>query len=93
MNLAIGQGDLDVTPLQLANAYAQFLNGGTRYKPTLLYKVTKAFEPTKVVYRSVPKVAGHIDIPPAWHAARCSPGSTARPSPAAPRPGVRQHRP
>lgn len=69
MNLAIGQGDLDVTPLQLANAYAQFLNGGTRYRPTLLYKVTEAFAPTKVVYQSVPKVAGHVDIPPAWHAA------------------------
>jgi penicillin-binding protein 2 len=67
LNLAIGQGDLDVTPLQLANAYAQFANGGTRYQPTLLYKVTDAFEPTKVVYQSVPKVAGHVDIPPAWH--------------------------
>ena len=69
VNLAIGQGDLDVTPLQLANAYSQLVNGGTRYKPTLLYKVTKAFEPTKVVYKPAPKVVGHIDIPPAWQAA------------------------
>jgi penicillin-binding protein 2 len=69
VNLAIGQGDLDVTPLQLANAYSQLVNGGTRYKPTLLYKVTKAFEPSQVVYKSVPKVVAHVDIPPAWQAA------------------------
>ncbi len=40
VNLAIGQGDLVVTPLQLANAYAAFANGSTLWQPTLASKVT-----------------------------------------------------
>jgi penicillin-binding protein 2 len=36
INMAIGQGDVLVTPLQLANAYATFANGGTLYQPKLL---------------------------------------------------------
>lgn len=38
---AIGQGDVLVTPLQLANAYATFANGGTRYQPKVLSKITR----------------------------------------------------
>lgn len=39
VNLAIGQGYLVVTPLQLANAYAAFANGGTVYEPRLADRV------------------------------------------------------
>jgi penicillin-binding protein 2 len=35
INMAIGQGDVLVTPLQLANTYASFANGGTVYQPRL----------------------------------------------------------
>ena len=38
-NLAIGQGDLLVTPLQMACAYAGIANNGTVYKPHLLKSV------------------------------------------------------
>jgi len=38
-NLAVGQGDVLVTPLQLANAYATFANGGTLYTPRVVSSV------------------------------------------------------
>ena len=75
MNVAIGQGDVLVTPVQLANAYAQFGNGGDRFRPTLLYRVLKPFtsapgQPvpaSDVVSQPAPVKSGHIDIPQAWH--------------------------
>ncbi len=33
LNIAVGQGDTVVTPVQLANAYGAFVNGGTVYAP------------------------------------------------------------
>ena len=38
-NVAVGQGDVLVTPLQLADAYATFINGGTLYSPRLASRV------------------------------------------------------
>ena len=35
LNVSIGQGDLGVTPLQLANAYAALANGGSVYSPNV----------------------------------------------------------
>ncbi|MBN1630791.1 MAG: penicillin-binding protein 2 [Thermoleophilia bacterium] len=42
INLAIGQGDLLVTPLQLAVATAAIANGGTRWVPHLGLQITDA---------------------------------------------------
>ena len=39
VNLAIGQGELVATPLQLSNAYATFANGGTLYQPRVALDV------------------------------------------------------
>lgn len=35
INFAIGQGDVLITPIQLATAYAAISNGGTLYEPTI----------------------------------------------------------
>ncbi|MBI3115212.1 MAG: penicillin-binding protein 2 [Candidatus Kerfeldbacteria bacterium] len=41
-HFAIGQGDLLVTPLQLASGVATIANGGTRYRPHLVSAITSA---------------------------------------------------
>ena len=40
--LSIGQGDLLVTPIQLANTYATFANGGLLHQPNVALKVASA---------------------------------------------------
>ncbi len=55
VNVAIGQGDVLVTPVQLANAYATFANGGTLRSPNVVSSVrtregeeVRAFGPRQV---------------------------------------------
>ena len=68
LNLAIGQGDVLVTPLQVADAYATFANGGTRYQPQVAARVLRPgadpADPTSVVRTIDPVVAGTLDLPP-----------------------------
>lgn len=42
VNISIGQGEVQTSPLQLANAYAMLANGGTRYQPRLGASITDA---------------------------------------------------
>lgn len=65
VNVAIGQGDTLVTPLQLANAYATFGNGGTLWQPHLVMAVLNS---DGTVARAIePKQIGHVDLPPGIH--------------------------
>jgi penicillin-binding protein 2 len=57
VNLAVGQGDLVVTPLQLASAYLAFADGGTLYTPRVAQALfepgTGLAQPTKI-FRELP---------------------------------------
>jgi len=54
INLSIGQGDLLVTPIQLANAYATIANGGRLHQPNIATKITA--EDGSLVREFVPRV-------------------------------------
>jgi penicillin-binding protein 2 len=60
ISLAIGQGANQWTPLQMANLYATIGNGGTRYRPQLIQRVTDASG--KVTQEFEPEVAGQVPI-------------------------------
>ncbi len=64
MNVAVGQGDVLATPLQVANAYAAFANGGTLYRPSLVLKVTAPMRADKVVSAFRPQVVRTLQFPP-----------------------------
>ncbi|HET9169827.1 MAG TPA: penicillin-binding transpeptidase domain-containing protein, partial [Actinospica sp.] len=57
---AIGQGGVEVTPLQLARVYATIANGGTLYRPHLLQAVMTPGG--KVVSTYQPQVVNHVPI-------------------------------
>lgn len=60
VNLAVGQGDVMVTPLQLARAYAALANGGTLVKPHLGARIVNVNG--KTVERIKPPPTRHLHI-------------------------------
>jgi penicillin-binding protein 2 len=59
---AVGQGALVVTPLQLADAYAAFANGGTVWTPHVGGRVRDSMT-KREVWRYPPKARGRVSIP------------------------------
>jgi penicillin-binding protein 2 len=60
INLAVGQGDLTTSPLQLANAYATYFNGGSLLRP---YLVREVLDGDDVVLGTEPTVRRRLDVP------------------------------
>ena len=63
-NMAIGQSDLETTPLQVATAYCAIANGGTLYKPQIVNKIISGTgSDAKTVQQIQPEVvrSGFID--------------------------------
>jgi len=63
ISIAIGQGYLEVTPVQLAVAMAAVGNGGTRYKPYLVEEI-EAIEGYHDGLRIEPEVLGELGLRP-----------------------------
>lgn len=61
LNVAIGQDNTQVTPIQLANYIATLVNGGTRYSAHLLKEV-KSSDFSQILYTYEPEAVETIEI-------------------------------
>lgn len=62
INMAIGQGDVQVTPLQIASLVAAVANGGTVYRPQLVDRIGLIAEEPSVI--TEPEVLYEPDVSP-----------------------------
>ncbi|MGQ9887957.1 MAG: peptidoglycan D,D-transpeptidase FtsI family protein [Aggregatilineales bacterium] len=63
INEAIGQGDVKVSPIQMAKLIAAVANGGTVYQPYLVQRVGGA-DGTPVTFEAEPQVVGNLQMRP-----------------------------
>ena len=68
MNISIGQGDMAVTPLQMANMVAMTVNDGIIYRPHILSEIRDPITGALEI-KTVPEVFHRSDISPAVFAA------------------------
>jgi penicillin-binding protein 2 len=62
VNVAIGQGQVLVTPLQVARMFSAFANGGVLWKPRLIQRVEKA--DGSLAYAESTRMSGQVDLAP-----------------------------
>ncbi len=67
IEMAFGQGGTVITPIELADAYATFADGGVRHQPQVVGAVVTP--KGKMVERIAPKVTGHVTISPSNYTA------------------------
>jgi penicillin-binding protein 2 len=60
MNVVLGQGEVLVTPLQLANAYAGMVNGGTVWQPRIVDSIVD--EDGEVILDNPPQVLNRVEL-------------------------------
>lgn len=60
VNLAIGQGDLLVTPLQVADVYAAIANGGSLYRPHIVKSIIGL--DGRKIYEAPDKIVGRLNL-------------------------------
>jgi penicillin-binding protein 2 len=65
LNSVIGQGDVNVTPLQLAMVYATVANGGHLYRPQLVRRMESP--DGRTIQEFQPQVVRELDIDPEVH--------------------------
>lgn len=64
-NLSIGQGYLQVTPLQLATAFMAIANGGKIYEPRLVQKIIQGTpQDPKVIQEFTPEISSELNFDP-----------------------------
>lgn len=56
LNLAIGQGFVLATPLQIANAYAAIVNGGKLFQPQIVQKIIDSNDSQHIIKEFKPKI-------------------------------------
>lgn len=68
VNMSVGQGDVLVTPLQIANAYAAIGNGGTVWTPHIVKEIHDGVT-GEVTETIAPKELSRVELLPEWRAA------------------------
>ena len=64
ISVAIGQGPLIVTPLQIANMMSSIANGGTVYRPHVVRQIDQIAEDGSVTHLQVaPKILHKVELP------------------------------
>jgi penicillin-binding protein 2 len=63
VNMSIGQGQVLVTPMQVARFMAAVANGGVLWKPRLVQRIERAGQGT--VWSDPGQVMGHVELAPA----------------------------
>ena len=71
IEMAFGQGETVLTPIEQAVAYSTFANGGTRYAPQVASEIVNPLT-GKVVKKIDPQVTGKVAISPANYSAMLS---------------------